>query len=917
MNHARLLLALLSITLVAVAGCDGTTPGGPCQDSCTIGEARCNAFTIEACGIGEGGCAVWISGVDCAEDALVCSDDTNPPRCLDPLGDDDDATGDDDDATGDDDDATGDDDDSTTPPETCSDGIQNQDETDADCGGTICPTCDLGDGCLGPDDCATGNCDVGLTDVCIDPATESCGDGVQNQDETDIDCGGVCGGCDLGEDCLDSTDCASGNCAIDDGDVCVSPATETCGDGIQNQDETDVDCGGATCGPCGAPSYLTDEDFETGDLTLFPYDNTSSPLTGYEWTIEANAADCYAGSYCMRTDLLHPADEVATLELALSVRQATTISFQARVNAEPNEHWFRFFIDGVEQIAVTGSDTGWVQYTFPVAATGVGGPDRVFTWEYSRSQFVDPNHVAWNEVWVDDIDMPAWNTQPGVPDRLAPWDGTTQNDATPTFQFVAEDPDFDTVTYEVQYDTDPAFSLPISSFEITSTTWVPPLAPLATGVYFWRVRSKDDSDYRWSDWSTTWTFEIDPTYEYAEVWRQSATGQFALNTLDPNMSVANDVVLAALFSYDSGWKPWETLPRTQTFTGLPTSVVVGSGAVQIGLRGDFSSSNEYAAISLGGSSLGNVNPNTTCGYTESLPVSQALMASKVASGSTTVLMVDSSFVSGGGCGFSDQGRSRILYDYRVPGTMVSPPIDFSLFSTATLWEKVQLVGSGTMTWQVLDASTGQPIPDSDLPGNAAGFTERTMHLWGVDPSVYPTIQLSVTLSGNAQLEEWRVVGNTVFEWLFNYDGDAEGWEGYDFGSTPTVSVSGGTLLFEGFAAGSDPSLQYWMPQPVDASRFTTVEVTVLTSNNGQNDDVTFLWDSNYGGFDPNRSFVVPGVFLQSFQDLTIDLTQSVTSPSQPWQGQINAIRLDPVVRFVDLLLAPDDGTFEISRIAIY
>src|SRR5690606_16554160 len=47
--------------------------------------------------------------------------------------------------------------------ETCSDGIQNQDETGTDCGGSICPPC------------------------------ESCSDGVQNGDEEGIDCSGsVC-----------------------------------------------------------------------------------------------------------------------------------------------------------------------------------------------------------------------------------------------------------------------------------------------------------------------------------------------------------------------------------------------------------------------------------------------------------------------------------------------------------------------------------------------------------------------------------------------------------------------------------------------------------------------------------------------------------------------------------------------------
>jgi hypothetical protein len=45
----------------------------------------------------------------------------------------------------------------TAAPPTCTDQIQNQGETDVDCGG-ICPKCGLGKGCSLPGDCASGNC---------------------------------------------------------------------------------------------------------------------------------------------------------------------------------------------------------------------------------------------------------------------------------------------------------------------------------------------------------------------------------------------------------------------------------------------------------------------------------------------------------------------------------------------------------------------------------------------------------------------------------------------------------------------------------------------------------------------------------------------------------------------------------------
>jgi len=43
---------------------------------------------------------------------------------------------------------------------TCEDGIQNQDETDVDCGGSVCGMCMNGQGCLNDLDCISGFCDL-------------------------------------------------------------------------------------------------------------------------------------------------------------------------------------------------------------------------------------------------------------------------------------------------------------------------------------------------------------------------------------------------------------------------------------------------------------------------------------------------------------------------------------------------------------------------------------------------------------------------------------------------------------------------------------------------------------------------------------------------------------------------------------
>jgi hypothetical protein len=111
--------------------------------------------------------------------------------------------------------------DTGTPP-TCDDGIQNGQETGIDCGGPDCPPC---------------------------PVEPTCDDGIQNGQETGIDCGGPdCPPCPVEPTCDDGiqngqetgVDCGGPDC----------PPCPTCFDGIQNGQETGVDCGGPDCPPC-------------------------------------------------------------------------------------------------------------------------------------------------------------------------------------------------------------------------------------------------------------------------------------------------------------------------------------------------------------------------------------------------------------------------------------------------------------------------------------------------------------------------------------------------------------------------------------------------------------------------------------------------------------------------------------------
>jgi hypothetical protein len=122
-------------------------------------------------------------------------------------------------------------------PQACVDPIQP-----APCG-DLCAPCDLGTGCDQHYDCKSGSCMNGMCSV------PTCDDGLQNDGETGIDCGGdsdQCSACPDGQGCAFPKDCVSQVCWYGE---CQVP---TCTDGVQNADETNIDCGGP-CPPCVQP----------------------------------------------------------------------------------------------------------------------------------------------------------------------------------------------------------------------------------------------------------------------------------------------------------------------------------------------------------------------------------------------------------------------------------------------------------------------------------------------------------------------------------------------------------------------------------------------------------------------------------------------------------------------------------------
>ena len=142
----------------------------------------------------------------------------------------------------------------------CNDGIQNGDETGVDCGGSSCTACvTCNDGIQNGNE--TGTDCGGDCAPCV--VTPTCTDGIQNGNETGVDCGGACAPCTVLPTGTDGIQ--NGNeTGIDCGGSCAPCLGEpSCDDNIQNGNETGIDCGGS-CAPCATCDDGVQNGNETG-----------------------------------------------------------------------------------------------------------------------------------------------------------------------------------------------------------------------------------------------------------------------------------------------------------------------------------------------------------------------------------------------------------------------------------------------------------------------------------------------------------------------------------------------------------------------------------------------------------------------------------------------------------------------------
>lgn len=134
-------------------------------------------------------------------------------------------------------------------PPNCYDGLLNNGEEQIDCGGPLCDQCDP---------CTNGRKDEG--EVWVDCGGECdvcppCANGVLDLGEVAIDCGPDCGPCSaLCGDGLLNGDEEELDCG---GNPLYCAACPTCIDDIMNGSEVGIDCGGTECDPCPVDGSCT------------------------------------------------------------------------------------------------------------------------------------------------------------------------------------------------------------------------------------------------------------------------------------------------------------------------------------------------------------------------------------------------------------------------------------------------------------------------------------------------------------------------------------------------------------------------------------------------------------------------------------------------------------------------------------
>ena len=313
---------------------------------------------------------------------------------------------------------------------TCSDGVQNGDETGVDCGGSSCPPC--------PTAC-TDN-DVNIT-IVLDNYPEETAWTLTNDGGSTVASGGTYGsqpdGSTVSVDLCLPDDCYTFTITDSYGDgICCSygagsytvtgpsgtlasggsfgssesstfcfggPPAPTCSDGIQNGDETGVDCGGSVCPACPGGGGCTDALIDFNDIST-------------TWGIwNDGGSDCVAslsfgayassGTGCVRLRDNTNSSVMTTDVLDLSDAEELTVEFSYITNSMDNSNedfWLQVSTNGgstyttVEEWNLNDEFVNGVRYNETVVITGTFGSN-------VRVRFRCDASANNDQVYIDDI----------------------------------------------------------------------------------------------------------------------------------------------------------------------------------------------------------------------------------------------------------------------------------------------------------------------------------------------------------------------------------------------------------------------------------------------------------------------------------------------------------------------------------
>lgn len=212
-----------------------------------------------------------------------------------------------------------------------------------------------------------GNSEV--TNFCVGGGPQpTCDDGIQNGDETGVDCGGSCAPCATCNDGIQN----GNETGVDCGGSCA--ACPTCNDGIQNGDETGIDCGGS-CAPCN-----------TGECSTVTVNSTSFDSWGI-WN--DGGSDCrrssqdanyaFTGPLCVRLRDNTSSSTTTTDNLNLASFEEITVDFvfYARSMENGEDFWLQISTNGgssYSTVASYAAGTSFNNNSFYGDAVTIQGP---------------------------------------------------------------------------------------------------------------------------------------------------------------------------------------------------------------------------------------------------------------------------------------------------------------------------------------------------------------------------------------------------------------------------------------------------------------------------------------------------------------------------------------------------------------